>query len=287
MKKIILFFIMSLFAFNLWAAEGTLKFGIAPSNPNSRESMQIFLGYLSEKTGAKFELIEADFEKILSMLVNGEIDFADLTSSVYATAINMYGDKLRYIATVAARNEKGDLVPYYKGVFFVLKSSPYKSLLDLKGKSFAFVSKTSTSGYVYPLATLSSQGIDPDKFFGTVAYTGEHAKIFEGLKTGFLDAGVSNYDAFEKAKAIYGDVFKSIAETAEIPSGAIVASASTVNSELAKKVETALVSVKPTDPVVNYPGFLYKGWVKKSGGFYEFLKKIMKHVAEIPFHPYR
>lgn len=270
---------------NLFATEGALKFGITPNNPNSRPSLSILLGFLSEKTGQKFELVEEEADKLIESLGNGEIAFADLTSSAYAAATSRYGEKIRYVTTVMARNEKGELVPYYKGIFYTLKQSPYKSPLDLKGKSFAFVSKTSTSGYIYPLATLSGMGIDPESFFGSITFAGEHEKIFEGLKNGFLDAAVSNYDAFEKAKALYGDIFKSIGETVEIPSGAIVASAKT-DATIMERVGSALLSIKQTDPVVNYPGFLYKGFIKKGGGFYDFIKKLLKQSIEMPSHPY-
>lgn len=284
MKKVLILSLL-LFSTGVLASENVLKFGVAANNPNTPESLHVFLNFLSEKTGARFELVQVSVEDLLAKLTSGEIAFADLTSSVYATAVNLYGEKIRYVVTVAARNEKGELVPYYKGVFFARKDSPYKSVLDLKGKSFGFVSKTSTSGYIYPLATLSGMDINPDTFFGSVTFAGDHAKIFEGLKNGFLDGGVSNYDAYDKAKVVYGDIFRVIAETPEVPSGAIVAS-SAVDSNVVKKVEAALLSVKPVDPVVNYPGFLYKGWVKKGGGFYELVKKLVQHSLEIPSHPY-
>src|SRR3989338_505815 len=133
-----------LVATNLFAQDATLKFATAPNNPNKKEGIQVLLGFLAEKTGKKFELVVIDFEEILPKIAAGEIAFGELTSSAFATSSNVYGDKIKYVVTVAARNEKGQLVPYYKGVFFTLKDSPYRSVLDLKGKSFAFVSKTST-----------------------------------------------------------------------------------------------------------------------------------------------
>ncbi len=284
MKKILTVLVV-LFVTNLFAQDTALKFATAPNNPNTKEGIQVFLGFLAEKTHKKFEAVTLDFEEMLPKLAAGEIAFADLTSSAYATAINVYGNKIKYVATVEARNEKGKLIPSYKGIFFALKTSPYKSMLDLKGKSFAFVSKTSTSGYIYPLATLNSMGINPETFFSSLTFAGDHAKIFDGIKNGFLDAGVSNYDSLEKAKAAYGDIFKVIGETVEIPSGAIVAS-STVDPDTVSNIADALVNIKSTDPVVNYPGFLYKGFAKKESSFYDFIKKMLRQSAEMPAHPY-
>ena len=274
MKRFLTLFLLFL-TFNAFAEEAVLKYGVLPSNPNSRESLAVFTKYLSEKIGKPTELVYADTEELLSKLADGDISFGELSSTAYATAMASFKDKIKYVVTVAARNEEGKPVPYYRGLFLTLKDSPYNSPLDLNGKSFGFVSRTSTSGYVYPMETLKGMGIDPETFFGTVAFAGNHAKIFEGLKTGFLDAGVSNYDALDKAKAMYGNIFKIIATTAEIPSGAIVAS-SKVDEKTVVKAQDALISLKPTDAVVNYPGFLYKGFIKKGVGFYDFIKGLIK-----------
>lgn len=274
MRKTLLL-VLLLLSWNLFAAEN-LKFGVLPSNANSKDSLNIFVKFLSEKTGKNFELVVLDPNDLLPKIASGEVAMADLSSNVYASAMSEYKDKIKYVVTVAARNEKGELVPYYRGIFVALKDSPYNSIRDLKGKSFAFVNKNSTSGYLYPLATMQNEGINPDTFFSSITYAGDHSKIFDGLKNHFLDAGVSNYDSFNKATVQYGNIFKKIGETQEIPSGAIVASATT-DPSIIKKVESSLISVKPTDPIVNYPGFLYKGWVKKSGGFYEFLSKLLKN----------
>ncbi|OGQ50041.1 MAG: hypothetical protein A3I09_00150 [Deltaproteobacteria bacterium RIFCSPLOWO2_02_FULL_47_10] len=284
MKKILPIFLF-IFSFAVYAEGGALKLGVLPSNPNSQESLNVFVKFLSEKTGNPMELVIADVDDLLKGLAGGDISFADLTSGAFATAEKLYQDKIRYIATVAARNEKGDLVPYYKGLFFALKESSYKSLLDLKGKSFGFVSRSSTSGYIYPVAAIHGLGIEPETFFGSVTFTGDHAKIFEGIKGGFLDAGVSNYDAYDKARALYGNIFRIIGETEEIPSGAIVASSS-VDGKVVKLAEEALLGIKPADPVVNYPGFLYKGFVKKGGGFYNLIKKLISRSVGIPYHPH-
>lgn len=266
--KRFLFLITFFVATNLFAADGVLKFGILPNNPNSRDSLQIFVKFLSEKTGRNFELAEMPPEAILKGLADGSVTFADLTSTVFEDAHKKYKGKIKYVATVAARNEKGKLVPYYKGVFFVPKDSPYNTLFDLKGKLFGFVNKSSTSGYVYPLAMMKGMGIVPSTFFSKVLFVGEHAKIFEGLKSGELDAGVSNYDSFDKAKTVHGNIFRVIGETAEIPSGAFVTSSKT-DADVVRKVENALLSIKSSDAIVNYPGFFYKGWVKKGASFYK------------------
>ncbi len=285
MKRIFLTLIVLLISWNCFAADGALKYGIAPSNPNSRDSLKAFVKFLGDAVGTQMELVEMDPDQLLKAVSSGEVALADLSSNVYAIAKETYKDKIQYVITVAARNEKGDLVPYYKGVFFVLKDSPYKNLLDLKGKSFAYVNPVSTSGYLYPMATLRSLGINPDNFFTSITFAGNHEKIFEGIKSGFLDAGVSNYEAWEKAKTMHGNIFKIIGVTDDIPSGAIVAAAS-LDRKTIFKIQDVLKAIKPADPIVNYPGFFYKGFIKKSSSFYDMLNRMLRQFEEQRMVPY-
>jgi len=285
MKRIFLTLIVLLISWNCFAADGALKYGIAPSNPNSRDSLKAFVKFLGDTVGTQMELVEMDPDQLLKAVSSGEVALADLSSNVYAIAKETYKDKIQYVITVAARNEKGDLVPYYKGVFFVLKDSPYKNLLDLKGKSFAYVNPVSTSGYLYPMATLRSLGINPDNFFTSITFAGNHEKIFEGIKSGFLDAGVSNYEAWEKAKTMHGNIFKIIGVTDDIPSGAIVATAS-LDRKTISKIQDVLKAIKPADPIVNYPGFFYKGFIKKSSSFYDMLNRMLRQFEEQRMVPY-
>ena len=103
MKKLFLTVFALLIASNV-LAEGALKFGVAPSNPNSRDSLGVLLGFLSERTGQKFELVEIDYDQLLNKIAEGEVSFADLTPSAVATAEQKFGDKIKYVVTVATRN---------------------------------------------------------------------------------------------------------------------------------------------------------------------------------------
>ncbi len=59
---------------------------------------------------------------------------------------------------------------------------------DLKGRTFAFGDKGSTSGYLIPLHYFMQHGIDPEKAFSKVIYT-KHQAIETQVAAGQLDAG--------------------------------------------------------------------------------------------------
>jgi phosphonate transport system substrate-binding protein len=71
-------------------------------------------------------------------------------------------------------------------------------LKDLAGKTFSFGSQSSTSGHLMPRAFLLQQGIDPDKTFRRVAYSGAHDATALQVAGGKVDAGALNISVWEK-----------------------------------------------------------------------------------------
>jgi len=78
---------------------------------------------------------------------------------------------------------------YYKSCIITKPDSGIKTFNDLKGKTFAFVSPTSTSGGVAPTYMLLKNGINPDKDFKRVIFAGKHDASFLAVKNGKVDAG--------------------------------------------------------------------------------------------------
>ncbi len=82
--------------------------------------------------------------------------------------------------------------------FIVPASSKAKALADLKGATFAFGSVSSTSGHLMPRYFLLKSGIDPDKDFAKVAFSGAHDVTAKWVESGKVDAGVLNESVFQK-----------------------------------------------------------------------------------------
>jgi phosphonate transport system substrate-binding protein len=76
--------------------------------------------------------------------------------------------------------------------FIVNAAVGAKSLKDLKGKSFAFGSASSTSGHLMPRYFLQKEGIKPETFFKNVAYSGAHDATVAWVASGKVDAGALN-----------------------------------------------------------------------------------------------
>jgi len=81
----------------------------------------------------------------------------------------------------------------YSSCIFVRADSPYKDLGDLKGKTFALVDPSSTSGNMFPRALLKMHGIEEaEKYFSRVIYSGSHNASLLALKNAKIDAVGSN-----------------------------------------------------------------------------------------------
>jgi phosphonate transport system substrate-binding protein len=82
--------------------------------------------------------------------------------------------------------------------FVVPAGSSAKSLADLKGANFAFGSVSSTSGHLMPRYYLMQQGIDPDRDFKKVSFSGAHDVTAKWVEAGKVDAGVLNESVFQR-----------------------------------------------------------------------------------------
>jgi len=81
---------------------------------------------------------------------------------------------------------------------FITADPNGKSIQDLKGKTFAFGSISSTSGSLMPRYFLLQDGLNPEKDFKTVAYSGAHDATVAFVAAGTAQAGVLNTSVWDK-----------------------------------------------------------------------------------------
>ena len=86
----------------------------------------------------------------------------------------------------------------FKSVFIAKPGSGINSLADLKGKTFAFGSISSTSGSLMPRFFLLKAGLNPERDFKQVAYSGAHDATALWVESGKVDAGALNFLVWDK-----------------------------------------------------------------------------------------
>jgi len=83
-------------------------------------------------------------------------------------------------------------------VFIAKTDSGIKSLADMKGKQVSFGSQSSTSGHLMPRSYLLQAGLNPDKDFRRVAYSGAHDATIAAVASGKVQAGALNISVWDK-----------------------------------------------------------------------------------------
>lgn len=86
----------------------------------------------------------------------------------------------------------------FKSVFVARPGSGIHSLSDLKGKTFAFGSISSTSGSLMPRFFILKANLNPEKDFKQVAYSGAHDATALWVESGKVDAGALNFLVWDK-----------------------------------------------------------------------------------------
>lgn len=86
----------------------------------------------------------------------------------------------------------------FKSYFITRKDTGIKALTDLKGKTFAFGSVSSTSGHLMPRYFLLKGGINPEKDFSKFSFSGAHDATAAWVEAGQVDAGALNFLVWDK-----------------------------------------------------------------------------------------
>ena len=148
--------------------------------------------YLKKETGLDVQFTPVtDYAAVVEGLANNKIDLAWLGGFTFVQArLRTNGGAVPIVQR--AEDEK------FTSKFIVPIDSPVKTLADLKGKTFAFGSPSSTSGHLMPRYYLIRDGINPDADFKTVAFSGAHDATVAFVASGRADAGVLNSSVMDK-----------------------------------------------------------------------------------------
>jgi phosphonate transport system substrate-binding protein len=131
-----------------------------------------------------------DYPAVVEGLAAGKIDLAWLGGFTFVQVRRRTGNAIPIVQR--AEDEK------FTSRFIVAAKSPAKSLHDLKGKTFAFGSPSSTSGHLMPRYFLLKEGIDPDRDFSRIAFSGAHDATVAFVASGRAEGGALNASVLDK-----------------------------------------------------------------------------------------
>ncbi len=184
-----------LVAVQLPAQEKLTEFRVSViPDENPQELLRIyapFTKYLSKEIGLPVKFVPV-------------VDYAATVEGLAANRLDLvwYGG---FTSVQASRRAKGAQRiimrkedAQFKSKFITRKGSGIRSLKDLKGKTFAFGSVSSTSGHLMPRFYLLQAGIKPEKDFAKFAFSRAHDATAAWVEAGRVDAGALNFLVWDK-----------------------------------------------------------------------------------------
>lgn len=148
--------------------------------------------YISKKIGINIKLkVLTRYGNIIENFASAHMDAAFFGSFTYTLAHSKLG------VEAIARPEGIDGISTYYGLIFVRKDSGIKSIKEMQGKSFAFVDKATTAGYLLPLAYFKEHGVEDYKtFLNETYFTGTHQDAIYDVLNKKTDIGAAKNTMF-------------------------------------------------------------------------------------------
>ncbi|MHA2611436.1 MAG: phosphate/phosphite/phosphonate ABC transporter substrate-binding protein [bacterium JZ-2024 1] len=159
--------------------------------------------------------IPTSYSAVVEGLRVGSVDVAFLPTLAFVLGKAKYG--LKGVLMVV---REGKVT--YKGAIYCRKGI-VKEFSQLRGKKFAFVEASSTSGFLYPLWLMRKSGLE-SSHLGRTFFAGGHDKVLLAIYSGKVDCGAAFFDARVRVEKILPDVWEKIEViglTEDIPSDTI------------------------------------------------------------------
>ena len=167
-------------------AQSVLTVGLIPSEDSRAliANSQAMMDMLSKALGMPVKpFVAADYNGVIEALRSKRLDVAYLGPFSYVLGTTVADIE----AFAVAETKKAGRTSYYSQVI-THKDTGIKTVADLKGKTFAFVDPSSTSGHLFPKAGLMKAGFNTDKDFSRVIFSGSHDSNAVAVQNRKIDA---------------------------------------------------------------------------------------------------
>ena len=149
--------------------------------------------YLEQQLGMKVEFTPvADYPAVVEALASDRLDLAWLGGFTFVQTRLKTGNAIPLVQ----REQDAQFTSK-----FITANPDVASLADLKGKTFAFGSVSSTSGSLMPRYFMLQDGIKPEDYFSRIGYSGAHDATAAWVQAGKVDGGVLNASVWDKLVA--------------------------------------------------------------------------------------
>jgi phosphonate transport system substrate-binding protein len=172
----------------------TLRMSMIPTtDPGKviRES-QPLVTYLEKEVGAKIDLtVPTHYAAVVEAVANDQVDIAYLGGFTYVQASKRSG----VVPLVQRERDRN-----FHSLFITHSESGINSLIDLKGRRFAFGDVNSTSGHLMPEYFMREAHVDPEVISKAI-YSGGHDATALAVANKKVDAGALDETVYQKMVA--------------------------------------------------------------------------------------
>ena len=175
-------------------AQQTLRVTTIPEEAATEQVRKFgpLVKYLERAMGMKIEFTPVnDYPAAVEALVNKQVEVVWFGGFTHVQAQIRSGGK---IIPIAQREEDTQ----FRSVFIAQKTAGFKGLAELKGKQVSFGSASSTSGHLMPRTFLLQAGIEPERDFKRIAYSGAHDATIASVVGGRVDAAALDITVWRK-----------------------------------------------------------------------------------------
>jgi len=222
-----------------------LRIALVPiTNPEALEhSWSNLIGYLTQRLGVPCEVVMgADYDDAGKKLAAGEVDLVSFSPYAYVRA----GRKVKLKPLVTVVSDGSQTAGSY---VLVREDSKRQTFDDLKGATFGYVDKASTSGYLYPVKLMLDRGWDPKTAFARTDFFGNHEAVLLAIMAGKVDAGATYFGALKALKEHRGIdplSFRVVAKTERTPHD-VIAMRADADERIGTAVSAALLRLTVRD----------------------------------------
>lgn len=167
-------------------SQQVLTVGLIPSEDSRAmiANSQKMMDMLSNALGMPVKpFVAADYNGVIEALRSKRLDVAYLGPFSY-----VLGATVAEIEAFAVAETKKAGRTFYHSQIIAHKDSGIRTVNDLRGKTFAFVDPSSTSGHLFPKAGLAKAGFNAEKDFGRVIFSGSHDSNAIAVQNKKIDA---------------------------------------------------------------------------------------------------
>lgn len=165
------------------AGSQTMRIGLTPVFLDDQlDFLKQLRAYFESRLGRPVSFVQrGSYREIIELVRIGKLDFAWLCGYPYVR----FKRDMKLLAVPLYHGK-----PLYQSYLIVpAEDQRTTSLIELKGKVFAYSDPDSNSGYLYPQYWLLRTGETPATFFSRTFFTWGHRKVVEAVGVGLAQGG--------------------------------------------------------------------------------------------------